>query len=465
MLRALERRFPNIWTMIIRLGIVIGVLVGEVLIGRMAVRLKTPVALLAIALLPVGGILLARHGRVEHGVLGIILTAAVVRFTIPTGTVSRIVISLVVTAGVLVLWISEMLLQDKRLYIKPAPTNIPLIGFIVTSIVSYFWSNAFRDQLVVVWDTWSFVQLGGLGVMILLPGAFLVTANRLHEVKWIVWLTVIILVVGGVAIVGSYLRLPVDFLQVRPLFPTWFISLAYALALFDRRLPWWGRLILLVLTGAWIYRVFIRQFGWLSAWMPALSAAAVISALRSKRLLLIFVIVFVVYVALNLGTIEVRLQEESVGSGETRLDAWLHNWRVTGNHILFGVGPAGYAVYYMSYFPAEAMATHSTYIDILSQTGIVGFMFFVWFFAALFVIGWRLRRWTKGRADFPEAFTVAAIGGYVGTILAMGLGDWIVPFVYTQTIAGFDYAVYTWVLLGAALSLYHIFAQSERVEA
>ena len=76
-----------------------------------------------------------------------------------------------------------------------------------------------------------------------------------------------------------------------------------------------------------------------------------------------------------------------------------------------------------------------------------------------------LRRVVKGRWDFVEGFTIAAVGGYVGTVLAMGLGDWIVPFVYTQTIAGFDYAVYTWVLLGAALSLYHIVSKPEGMEA
>jgi len=41
-------------------------------------------------------------------------------------------------------------------------------------------------------------------------------------------------------------------------------------------------------------------------------------------------------------------------------------------------------------------------------------------------------------------------------VIAMGLGDWLLPFVYTQTIAGFDYAAYTWILLGAMVSLQRI---------
>jgi hypothetical protein len=42
----------------------------------------------------------------------------------------------------------------------------------------------------------------------------------------------------------------------------------------------------------------------------------------------------------------------------------------------------------------------------------------------------------------------------------MGLGDWMFPFVYTQTIAGFDYAVYSWVLLGAMVALSSIYQES-----
>jgi O-antigen ligase len=127
---------------------------------------------------------------------------------------------------------------------------------------------------------------------------------------------------------------------------------------------------------------------------------------------------------------------------------------VTKEHWFFGVGPAGYAAYYMTYFPDEAMATHNTYLDILSQTGVVGFVLFISFFISLGVILWRLWQKTRGRGGFIEAFSVAVFGGYFGTIVAMVLGDWIVPFVYTQTIAGFDYASYTWVMLGAAVALY-----------
>jgi len=59
----------------------------------------------------------------------------------------------------------------------------------------------------------------------------------------------------------------------------------------------------------------------------------------------------------------------------------------------------------------------------------------------------------KGTADFGEGYAAAALAGWAGCVLAMGLGDWMLPFVYTQGIAGFDYAVYSWVLLGGMAAL------------
>lgn len=452
----LTQRYPTAYPLLLRIAVVAGIVVTGLAIGRLIRRMPGPEILVVAGLLPLAALLLLRHARLEHAILGILVTAAAVRFTLPTGTQSRIVMSLLMSMTVVGLWILPMLIHERRLWLHPSPVNLPLLGFIATCFVSYGWSIVFRDPQIVPWGSWPFVQLGGLAVMILLPLTFLVVAQRLREERYLQWMVVIFVGVGVLAALRRYLPLPVDFLQIRPLFPTWFIALAYTQALFNRRLGWPVRLGLLLATGAWLVQVFVREFRWISAWLPALSAILVISALHSRKLLFVMAIVLLVYVIMNVGFFEARLEQEMVSSGETRVDAWAHNWRITGKHLLFGVGPAGYAVYYMNYFPLEAMASHSNYIDILSQTGVVGLFFFLWFFVALLVVLWRLRRRTAGQGDFSEGFSVAALGGYTGVIVAMALGDWIVPFVYTQTIAGFDYAVYTWLLLGGAVALGYI---------
>jgi hypothetical protein len=367
------------------------------------------------------------------------------------------VASLLVTVLFIVLWIVQMLVRDKRLYLKPSRTNVPLLAFVLTVVISYGWSNAFRDPLVVVWNTWPLVQLGGLAVMILLPGAFLLTANVISEIRWLKLLCWSMILIGTLALVDYYLPIQMSFLNTGGLFSLWFVSLSYAQALFNNKLPFWLRLILLGLMLIWMYIYFISRVTWLSGWLPSVAAIAIISLLRSKRLFLILVVLIAVYVGLNwdyyAGTV---LTAESQESGHTRLDAWKHNWQVTGKHLLFGTGPAGYAAYYMSYFPTEATATHSNYVDILSQTGVVGLFFCLWFFGALGWTGYKVYLRLRGTGDFSEGFAAAALAGWAGCIVAMGLGDWLFPFVYTQTIEGFDYAVYSWVLLGGMMVLNNV---------
>jgi hypothetical protein len=41
----------------------------------------------------------------------------------------------------------------------------------------------------------------------------------------------------------------------------------------------------------------------------------------------------------------------------------------------------------------------------------------------------------------------------LGLIVAMAMGDWFIPFVYNQTIAGFRFTVHSWVFLGFLASL------------
>ncbi|MGQ9626029.1 MAG: O-antigen ligase family protein [Anaerolineae bacterium] len=444
---------------LLRISVLAGLMVGLVGVGFLAARLQQPeLILLAIA---VPAMVFIGLSRLEYGPLAIVLTAAFVRFSISTGTHSRVVASLLLTAVLIVFWLVRMLVVNKRLTLKPSRTNVPLLSFVSAVLISYIWGNVFRDPLVVVWASWSFVQLGALAVMVLLPGAFLLASNWLTELKWIKWLVVAFLAAGIMAILGDYLPIPLDFLQVRPLFPTWFICLAYSQALFNRRIPAFARLLLLFFVGGWLYRVLILQITWFSAWLPTMLAMGAITLRRTRLLLVLLLVIAVAFAVANLDYLREVYEEQKTESGETRLNAYINNWRVTGKHLLFGVGPAGYAAYYMSYFPAEAMATHSNYIDILSQTGLVGFLAFLWFFVTLAMIAWELQGRTRGRFDFTEAFGVGAAGGLLGTVLAMGLGDWVVPFVYTQTIAGFDYASYTWIFLGAMVSLHRIVSGQE----
>ncbi|HUX87697.1 MAG TPA: hypothetical protein VMW65_11900, partial [Chloroflexota bacterium] len=80
------------------------------------------------------------------------------------------------------------------------------------------------------------------------------------------------------------------------------------------------------------------------------------------------------------------------------------------------------------------------------ETGILGSIVFIWFLLTLVFVGARAcRQWRSG---FPAGFVYGAYGGLFAVLVAMALGDWFIPFVYNQTIAGYRYTVQSWIFLG-----------------
>jgi O-antigen ligase len=377
-------------------------------------------------------------------VLGIPAAAGFVRFRLPTGTESEIVMSMVLTGAIVTFWVTKMLVIEKRLHLKPAPTNAPLLGFVGASIISLFWGIAFRDPLVTTWGTFPFVQLASLGVMILLPAAFLLVGNTITESKQIRLMVGLILVIGvlGLAREWTGLRIGVNTLGI---FPMWCSAIGYGLALFNEKMPIWQRILLVALAVGWVWYGYPTRITWLAGWVPTFAALSVLTVLRFRWAL---IIVLIVLLLVGYQYFQIRYEGEVAESGRTRWTAWVQNWKVTREHLLFGTGPAGYAAYYMSYFPTSAMATHSNFIDLLSQTGIVGLLFLLWFLGALLWQGYRLTHRLRGRSDFTEGLANVAFAGTVACVVAMGIGDWMIPFAYTQTITGFDYVVYNWLLIG-----------------
>ena len=442
-LRPLKRRRVFI------LAVLAGLLIALLAVGYLAAR-RSPLFALAAAAAPVMLIVVIQIvDRIDMWVMAILASAAFVRLTLPTGTSSDIVASMVIAGAAVALWFARMMILERRIHLKPMPTNVPLFGFIVTAVISLVWGTAFRDPLVVAWSSFPFVQLASLVVMILLPGVFLLVGNAIRDVNKFRVMAILVLLAGAIGLVGDFYPLPYR-INVWGLFPMWAAVIPYAWALFDRKLGLVPRLLLLAFAAGWVWYGYPRRVTWLAAWVPTFAALAIVSVMRSKWLIIIVVIVLAV---VGWKYIETRYQGEVSESGRTRLAAWAQNWEVTSKHWLLGTGPAGYAAYYMSYFPTSAMATHSNYIDILSQTGVVGLGFCLWFLGALLWMGYRLCRRLEGQGGFTEAVANAAFAGAVGCVVAMAIGDWMFPFAYTQTIAGFDYVVYNWLWIGVIPAL------------
>ncbi len=383
----------------------------------------------------------------------IVFSSLFVPFTLSTGSQSPIVASLLLTALFGGLWLLRLAFEREKERWPKAPAVVPLLGFMVVSVISFFWSEIWRDPMIPPWFLYR-ARLGGLGVMVLSPLALWLAAAHLRHPRQMDRLVGMFLIAGALGAVQILAGRPLfPFLNTGGLFPMWLFSFGAAFLVF-RPMSSWLRLGLGLMLGIWGWYVLVPGISWISGWLPPIVALLVVIWLRSRRLfalvfgaLLLLTVIY--WRPLQFWVFDYNYQT----SGTTRLAAWLRNWQVTREHLLFGTGPAGYAAYYMTYFPDQAMATHNNYLDVLAQTGLIGMGFFLWFLAALGREIYQIWRWVRESDHQARALVAGLVGGFTGLLVAMGLGDWFLPFPYTQTIAGYRYTVWGWLFAGAAVAM------------
>jgi O-antigen ligase len=462
-----RRRAPQLHTWLI----VVGVLLAAPMISIAMIYVGIPPLLLVAAAVAAAGVVLVGRSSapIESGILLMVVAALTLSaIYLPTGRNSELVISLVLALALLTFWFLQMLVVERKIALKPSPVNRPLLAFVAVSIVSYLWSLVMRDELLFVWPSFPVVQIAALVVNICLPLVLLLVANHYDHQRWIQRLMVAFL---GLSILATalYLFSPSTHALIfgrgtSGLWSMWAAVMAYGLALFARGLKPWQRLLLLIFTGLQVYLYFFVTRNWVSGWLPMGVACAVLTLMRSRRLFFVCLVAGLIYGALNFDALyeSTFVAQEAEGSGSARVQLWVTNLTHVRNHPLFGMGPAGYAPYNMTYHASDARSTHNNYFDILAQVGIVGALIFIWLALTLLRVGWQGWRALSGRRDLLEAFSAAAFAGLIGALVGMMLGDWVLPFAYNTTISGFDNAVLTWVFLGCMVGLHRRYVVERR---
>lgn len=426
-------------------------------LGRLPLGGRPLVAAIAVA-----AVLYLVVTRIQSGIILLPVVAMAVPFGIGTGTQSEVVAALLLAGFLLLLWIVQLVISQNIVVVK-SPLNVPLLGFLITAVLSTIASYVIRDPLVLYHPRLIPAQLGGLGTIVISLCTTLVVMNCLTDVKWIRRLASVFLALGTATLlfysVSSGRDLPGA--SIGGLFSLWVIALAFGQALFNEDMPRLGRASLLVLSLAWLSRRFFLEGAWISGWLPAVVALLAIALLRSRTAFLAMLIAGAAAAWGNSQYIsqlfEAQVEGADSGGNFLRWELWQQGIEAARDNPLLGVGPAGNVPYNMTYLPDRALSTHSNYVDIVLQTGLIGSFFFLWFLVAAFGIGFAVRRrWRRG---FEAGFANGMLGGLVGMVVAMALGDWVLPFVYNQGIAGFRYTVHSWILLGALASLQRLSAK------
>lgn len=425
-----------------------GVLLAALLAGYL---LGNDRQLLTIAIFVMPPVLIFALREFDRMVLTIVPVALLIGFSLPTGTESRLPLVMLVVAMLGGIWMLAGLTQRRTTMLRSA-LNAPLITFNIICILAFGWSVAFRDPFLIPYNKFVFVQLGALTAMLLSPLTTLLIANfvRTPERLWMV--AGPFLIVGVVATVAFLAGLEDHMPNTRGLFSLWFVALAYAIVVAQPRLPMGVRLLLIATLAIYSYFVGFVAIAWLSGWVPPLVAILAITFFRSRVAFALLVVAVLLVVAAQWAFLYRTLIEDSLREGDfQRLTLWQLNLELLQNHPLLGTGPAGYALYYVTYHPQEARSTHNNYLDIIAQTGILGSLCWMWIVGATMREGWLVLRHTPPGS--LRTLGLAACGGLVGAAAAMALGDWVLPFAYNQGIVGFRYTIFTWIFLGVLISV------------
>lgn len=423
-------------------------IIGTVLVASCVVGLHTSLLYLALPM-GIGGALLF----LRRPLLGLLLTL-VGGMSLPwtgPGGVNLTILGLLFLISV---WLLHMIITQGDLHFSGAAVTRPALLLLVVVALALVvgqlaWYRAQAAPLS--------AQLGGLTVFVTALGTLLFVGHQVKETRWLAILTWVIIGYGTLHMIGwvephlgRYIRLLYQDGATTSMFWMWVVTLAFSQALFNRQLVWGWRLALCGVVGLTFYVAYGLNGDWKSGWMPALLSAALLVLFRFWQLRYLLAPLSLLPAA--------HLVTKAVASDEysytTRLEAWAIVGEIVKVNPFLGLGPANY-YWYTPLFRIRGYTvnfnSHNQYVDLLAQSGVLGLGAYLWLLGALGWLGWRLRN--RVDVGFEQAYVYGALAGWVATVAAGALGDWVLPFVYNVGLSGVRSSILAWVFLGGLVAL------------
>jgi hypothetical protein len=453
--------------LVIRTLVLLGVLASSVLVAPRAATGSRMFMMLILLLIGIGPVLLFLY-KPMIGILLLIPSALYVPLNIGTGTGTNLSAPVLLIILLLALWMLDMVVRRKKITFISSRPFLPLFVLLVIAFLAFAMGQLpwflYAKQASIA------AQIGGLSVFFLSAAAFSLAAHQITDLRWLRYMTWVFLALGGLYIFGRlFPALEITrFFQWGAhgsLFWTWIVALASSQALFNASLkPHW-RVILGGLAAATLAVGWFQARDWASGWVPGVAVVGALIWLFNWRLgLLATVLAVLMKVVFDPGLFNQLLRADAY-SISTRWVAWEIVIReIVSVNPLMGLGPANY-YHYTSLFPIlgwyVVFNSHSQYVDLLAQTGILGFLCFFWFIWEVGRLGWRLR--LKVPEGFAQAYVNGALAGLVGMLVAGALGDWILPFVYNIGLVGFRASMFGWLFLGALIAIDRMYVEDHSI--
>ncbi len=441
----------------------VGILILAAAIGLILPRLNTTMSLLLLAGIIGLGVMLYLVEKPEFSLVFLLLGAFFIPLEISATASVSVNVVIFILLMITGLWVVRGMRQ-RQLQVIHSRTMVPMIVFLIVALISWMYGNANWDIRFPRPSNLILIQAGQYAIFLLSFVAYFITAQQTPKV--LRWLTFGFLGIGTIVIIGRYggifgrpLELLVTNAAGSGVFYVWFTALAASQALFNRQLKtqWrvglFGAALMVPVLG------FLFNASWTSSWLPPVIVLLVLIWFRSRvsasviiGLILIFVLSGLVF---HFFDWEFE-RELSVGG---RFTLWESVWNLAKAQPILGLGLTTYRQYH-TFIPLLTehgawyqpnVNSHNVYIDVFAQMGVVGLAVFLWLTAELGAQAWRLKR--RFSDDFNAAYVAGAIAGLIGILLASGIVEWMLPFVYNVGLRGFRFSVFIWIFLGGLVIL------------
>lgn len=384
------------------------------------------------------------------GVVLIIVGGMLVPYSGPAG-VNMSVFAVALTIGV---WLMNMLVIQKRFNFIKSQVFLPIMIMLAISVIAFGMGQipwfVFANQAPLD------AQAGGFAIFILSLGCTLVTAHLFQNIRWLKIIVWGYIALSAIYVLGRLVELPLgQIYQIGlvsgSMFWTWLVVFAFAQAFYNNNLKLSVRVLLYSVVLMTMFVAYVRGNDWKSGWVPAAVAIAVMIGLKYKRLVLLTIPIAI----MAIGNLAVRLIASDEYSWGTRIDAWQIVFEISKVNPLFGLGFSNY-YWYTPLIPIRGWVvnfnSHSQYIDLIAQVGILGLLCFLWIFFEVLKLSWKMLK-NKSLTGFAEAYTFGVFAGAIATLVAAFLGDWVLPFVYNVGLNGFRASILTWIFIGGVVAI------------
>lgn len=351
-------------------------------------------------------------------------------------------------------WLTRLLLRQ-RIELYKTPLNAPIFLYLAICCWSTLNGMMFRDPRIDVAGVQQYAQVNILEVLIrfLALGGLLMIGNTLKG-RELRWAALMIAFPGVVTFANLLPGIPTSLFLVFPQ--------AIAMAMLSAFvLTGQGKLWMRVAAVPFIFSMlsFYAVMGaeWMSGWITALGALAVITFFAQQRLFWAGCAAGAVGVLLNWGYFykEVYIDNFTTVSLD-RFDMLRGSFLYAANFPL-GIGLGNFRAYNRYYGRSDVWDTttyssaHGTYTQALSETGWLGLLTLLLLIAAATRMLYRYYQvLPKGWA---KTYMLGALGSFLGIVVASFAGDYMFPAYHNGGMGSFGACVYVFLMIGVAIAI------------